>query len=94
MYNNFKFIKSALWNRYSKASLLLIPAISVLAFSHNYVIAVDAESSQCSYRNVSPTSYTVVNHVQKCIDLQDGSDDIYTLTYKFKVTGISNAANK
>lgn len=94
MKQDIKSTQYSKWKRCAKASLLLIPIFSIFTLGHIHTNTVDANSNNCSYKGVSPTKYTEVNHEQKCLSLEGSSGSIYTLIYKFKVTGISNAANK
>ena len=51
------------------------------------------DPTSCSYKGISPTSTTVSNYKPKCVSM-NGTTDLYTHRYNFKVTGISNAADR
>ncbi|MCK2000699.1 hypothetical protein MZM54_04760 [[Brevibacterium] frigoritolerans] len=59
----------------------------------NYNVST-ATPSSCTYKGFAPSSSTATNYKPKCIVLNTGSTDIYSIKYDFDVTGISNAANK
>lgn len=94
-YSSFK--RPSLGSKFVKISLFLIPIFSILVFNYFSTDSVEANSS-CRYTPYTTISATATSKDKalemRCIKLEDGSKDIYTLTYKFKVTGISNAASK
>ena len=58
-----------------------------------YTVTLDYDTtkhSNCSYLGVSTPSTTVLNYKPKCTTLNNGTDNLYSFFYDFKVTGISN----
>lgn len=60
---------------------------------YSYTVTLDygtEKTSKCSYLGISPSSISTLNYVPKCTTLDNGSEDLYSFFYDFKVTGISN----
>ena len=58
-----------------------------------YTVTLDygtEKTSNCSYLGVSPSSTTILNFIPKCTTIDDGTKNLYSFYYDFKVTGISN----
>ncbi|MFB8425026.1 hypothetical protein ACFC4S_23705 [Priestia megaterium] len=66
-------------------------------YSYTVTITYKAASSSavnCSYKGTSPPSVTTTNFRPKCVTLDDGSSNLYTIKYTFSVTGISDVGAK
>ncbi|MDU9694141.1 hypothetical protein WKH56_07890 [Priestia sp. SB1] len=66
-------------------------------YSYTVTITYKAASSNlinCSYKGFSPSSVTATNFRPKCVTLDNGSSNLYTMKYNFSVTGISDAGAK
>ncbi|MGN5651142.1 hypothetical protein [Bacillus sp. Brlt_9] len=57
--------------------------------------SVVSNAADCSYKGVAiyQVTATAKNYQPKCVTLDNGSTDLYTLKYDFTVTGVSNAAD-
>jgi len=56
--------------------------------------AGSSNTANCSYKGVAPSTNSTTNFHPKCITLDNGSKDLYTMKYNFLVTGISDASQK
>lgn len=66
-------------------------------YSYKVTITYKAGSlstANCSYKGVSPSSNSTTNFHPKCVTLDSGTKDLYTMKYNFSVTGISDASQK
>jgi len=68
-------------------------------YKYSYTVTItykagSSSSTNCSYKGISPSSVTTTNFRPKCVTLDDGSSNLYTMKYNFSVTGISDASAK
>lgn len=68
-------------------------------YKYSYKVTVtykvgSPNTANCSYKGIAPSTNNTTNFHPKCVTLDNGSKDLYTMKYNFLVTGISDASQK